>query len=111
VKSYTLPSLVACLLCLPSVGFASGWVRGVTVTSLGENNVGGEVALLTVSEIVDNPGHCTNSTGYALRDTATLKGSLALLTSALVTSRQVDLFITGTCDATGMPSVVGVIPH
>ena len=78
---------------------------------MGENNVGGEVVLLTVSEVVDNPGHCTNPTGYALRDAATLKGSLALLTSALVTSRQVDLFVTGTCDATGMPSVVGVILH
>jgi hypothetical protein len=96
-------------LCFQTVVLASGWNRSVTVTSLGENNVGGEVVQFTVSEVVDNSGRCPNITGYAIRDSATLRGSLALLTSAMLASRQVDLFVTGTCDATGMPNVVGII--
>jgi hypothetical protein len=52
---------------------------------------------------------CPDVTGYAIRDPATLKGSLALLTSAMVAQRKVDLFLTGSCDATGMPNVIGVI--
>jgi hypothetical protein len=94
---------------MPIVALASGWNRSVTVTSLGENNIGGEVVQFTVNEVVDNSGHCANITGYAIRDAATLKGSLALLTSAMMAGRQVDLFVTGACDATGMPTVIGVI--
>jgi hypothetical protein len=94
---------------LQSIVLASGWNRSVTITSIGENNVGGEVVQVTVNEVVDNPGHCPDKTGYAIRDPATLRGSLALLTSALVAQRQVDLFVTGACDATGMPNVIGVI--
>ena len=86
---------------LQTVTLASGWNRSVIVTTLGKNNVGGEV--------VDNPGHCPDATGYAIRDPATLKGSLAQLSSAMVTGRHIDIFVTGTCDATGMPNVVGVI--
>jgi hypothetical protein len=88
---------------------APGWNRSVTVTSLGENNVGGEVVQFTVNEVVDNSGHCSDHTGYAIRDSATLRGALALLTSAMLAGRQVDLFVTGTCDATAMPNVVGII--
>jgi hypothetical protein len=86
-----------------------GWNRTVTITSLGENNVSGEVVQFTVNEVVDNPRHCPDNTRYAIRDPATLRGSLALLTSALVAQRHVDLFVTGTCDASGMPNVIGVI--
>jgi hypothetical protein len=94
---------------LQTIALASGWNRSVTVTTIGENNVGGEVVQFTVNEVVDNPGHCPDATGYAIRDPATLKGSLALLSSAMVTGRHIDIFVTGTCDATGMPNVVGVI--
>jgi hypothetical protein len=94
---------------LQTVALASGWNRSVTVTTLGENNVGGEIVQFTVSEVVDNPGHCPDATGYAIRDPATLKGSLALLSSAMVASRHIDIFVTGTCDATGMPNVIGII--
>jgi hypothetical protein len=104
-------TLLATILFLQSAAWASGWSRGLTVTSVGELNVGGEVVLLTVSEIVDNAAHCANPSGYALRDAATLKASTALLTSALVAGRQVDLFVTGSCDATGRPNVVGVTLH
>jgi hypothetical protein len=104
-------ALITVTVSLQSVASASGWSRGLTVTSLEENNVGGEVVKLTVGEIVDNSGHCTNATGYAIRDSVTLRGSLALLTSALIAGKTVDLFVTGTCDATGMPNVIGVILH
>jgi hypothetical protein len=29
----------------------------------------------------------------------------------LIAQRKVDLFLTGACDATGMPTVVGVVLH
>src|SRR5580698_11604836 len=106
MKSQTLKVIIALVVevGLQSIVLASGWNRTVTVTSLGENNVGGEVVQFTVNEVVDNPGHCPDNTGYAIRDPATLRGSLALLTSALVAQRHMDLFVTGTCDATGMPT-------
>ena len=107
--SLTMIMVVVVAVGLQSIVLASGWDRSVTITSIGENNVGGEVVQVTVNEVVDNPGHCPDKTGYAIRDPATLRGSLALLTSALVAQRQVDLFVTGTCDATRMPNVIGVI--
>jgi hypothetical protein len=97
------------LLCFHTAVSAPGWNRSVAVTSLGEDDVGGEVVQFTVSEVVDNSAHCPNLTGYAIRDSATLRGGLALLTSAMLTGRQVDIFVTGTCDATGMPNVIGII--
>jgi hypothetical protein len=111
VKSHTLMIVMAVPIGIGmhSVVLASGWNRSVTITTIGENNISGEVVQITVNEVVDNPGHCPDKTGYAIRDPVTLRGSLALLTSALVAQRQVDLFVTGTCDATGMPSVIGVI--
>jgi hypothetical protein len=111
MKWHPIKIVVAVLFtaCLQTVALASGWIRSVTVTTLGENNVGGEVVQFTVNDVVDNPGHCPDATGYAIRDPATLKGSLALLSSAMVTGRHIDIFVTGTCDATGMPNVVGVI--
>jgi hypothetical protein len=111
MKSHSLMKIMAVVVAvgLQSIVLASGWNRSVTVTSLGENNVSGEVVQFTVNEVVDNPGHCPDKTGYAIRDPATLRGSLALLTSALIAQRQVDLFVAGTCDATGMPNVIGVI--
>jgi hypothetical protein len=111
MKSHTLAIVTAVLAAIgaQSVVLAAGWNRSVTITTIGENNVNGEVVQVTVNEVVDNPGHCPDKTGYAIRDPVTLRASLTLLTSALVSQRQVDLFVTGTCDATGMPNVVGVI--
>jgi hypothetical protein len=111
MKSHTLTIVTAVLTAIgvQSVVLASGWNRSVTITTIGENNVSGEDVQITVNEVVDNPGHCPDKTGYAIRDPVTLRGSLALLTSALLAQRQVDLFVTGTCGATGMPSVIGVI--
>ena len=91
-----------------SVAFGAGWIRAISIASLTVNDVGGEVVQFSVNEVVENPGHCTDATGYAIRDPATLRSSLALLTSAFITGKQVDLYLTGTCDQTGMPAVTGV---
>jgi hypothetical protein len=104
-------AVISATICVHQVALASGWIRGLDITSLGENNLGGEVVQFTVREDIDGSVRCPDVTGYAIRDSATLKGSLALLTSAMVAQRKVDLFLTGACDATGMPSVVGVILH
>jgi hypothetical protein len=104
-------AVCAATILWASAAWCAGWSRGVTVTSLGELNVSGEVVQITIEELLDNSAHCSNPTGYALRDPATLKGSLALLTSALIAHQQVDLFVTGTCDPSGMPNVLGVILH
>jgi hypothetical protein len=96
------------VLCMPPA-WSAGWDRNLNLTSLAALDVGGEVVQVTVAEPVDNSGHCTNSTGYAVRDPAVIKDMLALLTSALITQAPVDLLVSGTCDASGMPSVTGVI--
>lgn len=98
-------------MCVQQVASAAGWIRGLDVISPGENNLGGEVVQFTVREETDSSVHCPDVTGYTIRDAATLKGSLALLTSAMVTQRKVDVFVTGACDATGMAAVIGVILH
>ncbi len=91
-----------------AVALPSGWIRSITIATISDNDIDGEVVQLTVNEVVDNPAHCADSTGYAIRDPNTLRSSLALLMSAFVTGKQVDLFITGSCDKTGMPAVSGV---
>jgi hypothetical protein len=104
-------AVISATVGVHQVALASGWIRGLDITSLGENNLGGEVVQFTVREEIDGSVRCPDVSGYAIRDAATLKGSLALLTSAMVAQRKVDLFLTGTCDATGMPNVIGVILH
>ena len=91
-----------------SIALAAGWSRAISLTSLTVNNICGEVVQFSVNEVVENPGHCTDPTGYAIRDSATVRSSLALLTSAFMIGKQVDLYVTGTCDQSGMPLVIGV---
>jgi ribosomal protein S6E (S10) len=91
-----------------AVALPSGWIRSIMITTISDNDVDGEVVQLTVNEVVDNSAHCPDSTGYAIRDPNTLRSSLALLMSAFVTGKQVDLFLTGGCDKSGMPAVSGV---
>ncbi len=78
-----------------AVALPLGWIRSITITTISDNDIDGEVVQFTVNEVVVNPAHCADSTGYAIRDPNTLRGSLALLTSAFVTGKQVDLFVTG----------------
>jgi hypothetical protein len=82
------------------------WVMNQTITSVTDNDYGGEVVQVTVSQTVV-PG-CTDATAYEIRDANTIKGSLALLTAAYITGQSVNLFITGTCDSSGNPNVTAV---
>jgi hypothetical protein len=102
-------AVVAVMICMQHVALASGWSRGLTVTSVGENNVGGKVVQFTVNEEIDRSVRCPDLTGYGIRDSVTLKGSLSLLLMAMASARKVDVFLTGTCDTTGMPIVLGVV--
>jgi hypothetical protein len=112
MKTISITIAVAALsICTQQVAMAAGWIRGLDVISLGENNLGGEVVQFTVRGEMDSSVRCPDVTGYAVRESATLRGSLALLTSAMLAQRKVDVFETGTCDATGMPAVIGVILH
>jgi hypothetical protein len=96
------------LLCA-SGAWASGWNRGVNVTSIGVLNLNGEVAEFTIAEPIDNSAHCANPTGYAVRDPLTFRSLLALLTSAFMTQKPVDVLVSGTCDASGMPNVTAAV--
>ena len=71
-----------------AVALPSGWIRSITIETISDSDIDGEVVQITVSEVVDNPAHCADSTGYAIRDPNTVRGSLALLMSAFVTGKQ-----------------------
>ena len=106
--------VTAMILCIAvavyteAIALPLGWIRSITITTISVNDIDGEVVQFTANEVVENPAHCADSTGYAIRDPNTLRSSLALLMSAFVTGKQVDLFVTGGCDKTGMPAVSGV---
>jgi hypothetical protein len=108
MKNFVALMVMGMFAFTPAVALPAGWIRSLTITTISDNNVDGEVVQFTVNEVVDNSAHCADSTGYAIRDPNTLRGSLALLMSAFVTGKQVDLFVTGSCDKTGMPAVSGV---
>ncbi len=40
--------VVSAIIGVQQVAMASGWIRGLDITSLGENNLGGEVVQFTV---------------------------------------------------------------
>jgi len=61
-------------MCVQQVAMAAGWIRGLDVISLGENNVGGEVVQFTVREEIDSsveflpPESCRSSSAATVRD-------------------------------------------
>jgi hypothetical protein len=111
VRPVSLTAVAACTLLAAPMAWGEQWDRGLTLTTVGSLNVKGEVVEFTVAEPVDNSAHCSDPKGYAIRDSATVRDSLALLMSALMTQMPVDLYVTGACDASGMPAVVGVVLH
>ena len=108
MKIYVAIMLMGVGAFTQAVALPSGWIRSIIIATISDSDIDGEVVQLTVNEVVDNPAHCPDSTGYALRNPNTIRSSLALLMSAFVTGKQVDLFVTGSCDKTGMPAVSGV---
>jgi len=63
-RHYEIAVLNILTIAVTALSFESalalGWTKGVTVTSITENNVNGEVVQITVTEIIDNAAHCTN---------------------------------------------------
>ena len=110
IKKLTLGGMVVSCIT-SSIAWGAGWNYAVTLISVEDNNFNGEVVQFAVSQSVDNSAGCSNATMYAIRDSATMHGSLAILTAALLAGRPVDIWTTGTCDPTGFPQVVGVALH
>ena len=84
-------------------------VTNLTVTKVSDVDYGGELVEIFVSQSVV-PG-CTYADFYIVRDTNVIKGGLALALSALISSRSLDLYVTGTCDTSGRPLVINISTH
>jgi hypothetical protein len=93
------------------VAWATGWQTNATLTSVASTNYGGEIVTFTINGQYDNSGGCPAPTAYTIRDAASLHGELAVLMAAFVSGRTVNIYVTGSCDSTGNPSVVGVSIH
>lgn len=85
------------------------YVTGLTVTAVSVDDWSGEVLDISVEQTV--VAGCAAATGYVVRDSAVINGSLALVMSALLAGRTIDVYVSGTCDASGNPNVVQVIMH
>lgn len=88
--------------------WAAGWTADVTPVAITHSLYAGEIVQVDIAEAMDNSAGCSVADFYVIRDAAHVKGALALLTAALISGRKLKLFVTGTCDATGRPNVVGV---
>ena len=102
----SIGTTLAMAVCLEAQ--AVGWTTNLTVTSVSDVDFQGEVVTFAVNQSVDNSAGCAGSGSYAIRDANTLKGTLALLTTAFVTGTQIRAYVTGACDATGVPNVNSV---
>lgn len=81
-------------------------VTNLTVTSVIDTDYGGEVVQVAVSQGVVSG--CTYTDAYDITDANIIKGSLALLTAALISGQPVNLFVSGACDSAGRPIVSSV---
>jgi hypothetical protein len=98
---------VLALLAAPAAQ-ASGWTAGLTLHMVADSDYQGEVVQFSVDQPIDNSAGCQNTDTYILRNPNTIKGGLALLTAAFLAGRQVSVFVSGTCDASGRPNVTAV---
>jgi hypothetical protein len=90
---------------------SSGWIRGVTVVSIGE--------IISAAKLYSSPFRKIRAVScvalilqvmrYAIR--RRLRDHLYCFSLSLIADHKVDLFLTGTCDITGMPNVIGVVLH
>jgi hypothetical protein len=85
------------------------WVYSLTPTAVQDTDYNGEIVEITV--IGGTVAGCTLTDFYVLRDTVSIHGGLSLAISALVASRELDLFVTGACDTTGRPLISSVTMH
>ena len=84
-------------------------VTNLTVISVSDVDYGGEVIQFVVSQPVVTG--CTSADFYSMRDTNIIKGGLAVGMTALITSRSIDLYVTGACDTSGRPLVGSITLH
>lgn len=85
---------------------APGWVNNVTITSVTHAIYSGEIVQIYVAQTI--APDCPSTASYVVRDASHLKPALALAMAALLAGRPVNLFVTGSCDATGNPNVLGI---
>jgi hypothetical protein len=81
----------------------------VTLTAVAEVDYGGEEVSLNISQGI-LPG-CPVATAYIIRDANIIKGGLAVAMAAFLAGRQVDLYVTGSCDIGGNPLIASVNVH
>jgi hypothetical protein len=85
------------------------WVYSLTPTSVQDTDYNGEAVEITV--VGGTVAGCSLTDFYVLRDTVSIHGGLSLAITALVASRELDLFVTGACDPTGRPLISSVTMH
>jgi hypothetical protein len=73
---------------------SSGWIRGVTVVSIGE--------IISAAKLYSSPFRKIRAVSCV---------ALILQAMRYAIRRRFELFLTGTCDITGMPNVIGVVLH
>jgi hypothetical protein len=105
-RSLAVASLLTAYSAVASADPAAQWVTGVTVTSVADVDYNGELVQVFIAQAVVSG--CTYSDAYDIQDPYILKGSLALLTTALVAGRQVTMWVTGACDSAGRPLISNV---
>jgi hypothetical protein len=108
----TVISLVIAALSLSPPVLADptpAWVYSLTPTAVQDTDYNGEVVEITV--VGGTVAGCSLADFYVLRDTVSIHGGLSLAISALVASRELDLFVTGACDTTGRPLISSVTMH
>jgi hypothetical protein len=101
-------AITALVLVAAPAAQASGWTAGLTLHVVADSDYQGEVVQFSVDQPTDNSAGCQNTDTYILRNPNTIKGGLALLTAAFLERRQVSVFVSGTCDASGRPNVTAI---
>lgn len=106
LRSLAVASLLTVYWAVASADPAPQWVTGLTVTSVADVDYNGELVQVFVAQGVVSG--CTYSDAYDIQDPYILKGSLALLTTAMVAGRQVTMWVTGASDSAGRPLISNV---
>lgn len=91
---------------------AAQWVTNVVPTKVVVGGSGGEYLQIMTSSAIVNPASCGSADSYVLRDPTIVKSAIAVALAALAAGRQIQVYVTDTCDApTGRPltNAIGVM--
>ncbi len=107
---YILCSLGISTLLISTFSIAGGsWAYDLTVKNVRNDGDNARMTFSTVEQI-SNPAACVNTDHYGVDTTNDPKGATAVLLTALVTGKKVDVFVDDTtCDINGRPSVSDVL--